>query len=127
LESLLRSVTELTEQGLVQSATAEVRPQPASLFKLYIINGREAFQGFDALREHTVNIEEHTSSDFGPMSKDSPLFHQEATEDPEAVWVAVRNPSQHMVRLDLDQQQQRSHALNSSSRYPSGWVWLTLR
>jgi len=53
LESLLRSVTELAELGLVQSATAEIRTQPASpLFKLYIINGREAFQGFNPMGEH---------------------------------------------------------------------------
>jgi DNA-binding transcriptional regulator YhcF (GntR family) len=86
LESLLRSVTELAELGLVQSATAEVRSQPASpLFKLYIINGREAFQGFNPLGEHAVNVEGNTNSDDEPMSKDTPLFHQEATEDPEAI------------------------------------------
>jgi hypothetical protein len=86
LESLLRSVTELAELGLVQSATAEVRTQPASpLFKLYIINGREAFQGFDPMGEHAVNTEGNTNSDDEPNSKDTPLFHQEATEDPEAV------------------------------------------
>jgi hypothetical protein len=82
----LRSVTELAELGLVQSATAEIRTQPASpLFKLYIINGREAFQGFNPMGEHAVNIEGNTNSDDEPISKDAPLFHQEATEDPEAV------------------------------------------
>jgi len=86
LESLLRSVTELAELGLVQSATAEVRTQPASpLFKLYIINGREAFQGFNPIGEHAVNIQENNNSDGEPISKDAPLFHQEATDDPEAV------------------------------------------
>jgi hypothetical protein len=86
LESLLRSVTELAELGLVQSATAEVRSQPAApLFKLYIINGREAFQGFDPLGKVAVNIEEDSNSGGGPMNTDTPLFHQEATDDPEAV------------------------------------------
>jgi hypothetical protein len=86
LESLLRSITELADLGLVQSATAEVRSQPASpLFKLYIINGREAFQGFDPMGEPAVNIEEISNSDGEPMSMDAPLFHQEATDDPEAV------------------------------------------
>ena len=86
LESLLRSVTELAELGLVQSATAEVRSQPAApLFKLYIINGREAFQGFDPMGEHPVNTERSNNTDGEPMSKDTPLFHQEATDDPEAV------------------------------------------
>jgi hypothetical protein len=86
LESLLRSVTELAELGLVQSATAEVRSQPASpLFKLYIINGREAFQGFDPIGEQVVNTEKDSNRDREPKSKDTPLFHQEATDDPEAV------------------------------------------
>jgi DNA-binding transcriptional regulator YhcF (GntR family) len=86
LESLLRSVTELAELGLVQSATAEVRSQPtAPLFKLYIINGREAFQGFNPLIEPPVHIERSSNTDGEPLSKDTPLFHQEATDDPEAV------------------------------------------
>jgi DNA-binding transcriptional MocR family regulator len=86
LESLLRSVTELAEFGLVQSATAEVRSQPAPpLFKLYIINRREAFQGFDPLGEDAVDSEEDSHIDGEPISKDAPLFHQEATDDPEAV------------------------------------------
>jgi hypothetical protein len=86
LESLLRSVTELAELGLVQSATAEVRTQPASpLFKLYIINGREAFQGFDPIGEQVVNTEKDSNRDREPTNKDTQLFHQEATDDPEAV------------------------------------------
>jgi hypothetical protein len=91
LESLLRSITELAELGLVQSATAEVRTQPASpLFKLYIINGHEAFHGFYPVREHTVKIEGSTHKVFDLNSpwhagKDTTLFHHEATEDPEEV------------------------------------------
>ena len=86
LEPLLHSVTELAELGLVQSATAEVRSQPASpLFKLYIINGHEAFHGFYPVREHAVNIEGDTHNVSDLMGKDTTLFHQEATDDPEAV------------------------------------------
>jgi hypothetical protein len=82
----LRSVTELAELGLVQSATAEVRSQPASpLFKLYIINGREAFQGFNLIGDQAVNTEKDSNRDLEPTSEDTPLFHQEATDDPEAV------------------------------------------
>ena len=82
----MHSVTELAELGLVQSATAEVRSQPSSpLFKLYIINGHEAFHGFHPGREHAVDIAGDTHSVFDLMGKDTPLFHQEATDDPEAV------------------------------------------
>jgi DNA-binding transcriptional regulator YhcF (GntR family) len=86
LESLLRSVTDLAELGLVQSATAEVRSQPASpLFKLYLINGREAFHGFYPVDEPPAKTDDGTHSIFEPKGKDAPLFHQEATDDPEAV------------------------------------------
>jgi DNA-binding transcriptional regulator YhcF (GntR family) len=86
MESLVQSVTELGELGLVESATAEVRSQPAPpLFKLYIINGREAFYGFYPVSEHTVKIEESTHKVFDLMGKDTTLFHHEASEDPEAV------------------------------------------
>jgi hypothetical protein len=86
LETLLGSVTEIAELGLVESATAEVRSQPAApLFKLYIMNGREAFHGFYPVREHAVKIEGNAHNVFDFMGKDITLFHHEATEDPEAV------------------------------------------
>jgi hypothetical protein len=83
---MLRSVTELAELGLVQSATAEIRSQPASpLFKLYIINGHEAFHGFNPMSEHAVNTAGDTHGISDLTGEDTPLFHQEATDDPEAV------------------------------------------
>jgi DNA-binding transcriptional regulator YhcF (GntR family) len=86
MEPLVHSVTEIAELGLVESATAQVRSQPASpLFKLYIINGREAFHGFYPVRERAVNIEGSTHKVFDLMGKDTVLFHHEASEDPEAV------------------------------------------
>jgi len=86
MEPLVHSVTELAELGLVESATAEVRSQPAApLFKLYIVNGREAFHGFYPVREHAVKIEGTTHKVFDLMGKDTTLFHQEASDDPEAL------------------------------------------
>jgi hypothetical protein len=82
----VHSVTELADLGLVQSATAEVRSQPASpLFKLYLINGHEAFHGFYPMSEHAVDIAGDTHSAFDRFGKDTPLFHHEATDDPESV------------------------------------------
>jgi hypothetical protein len=82
----LRSVSELAEVGLVQSATAEIRSQPASpLFKLYIINGREAFHGFYPAGGPAAKVEGPTHSVSDLTGQDTPLFHQEATDDPEAV------------------------------------------
>jgi DNA-binding transcriptional regulator YhcF (GntR family) len=86
METLMHSVTGLAELGLVEAATAEVRSQPAApLFKLYIINGREAFHGFYPVREHTLKIEGSTHKVFDLMGKDTTLFHQEASDDPEAL------------------------------------------
>jgi DNA-binding transcriptional regulator YhcF (GntR family) len=86
MEPLVHSVTELAELGLVESATAEVRSQPASpLFKLYIINGREAFHGFYPVREHAVKINGSIHKVFDLMGKDTTLFQHEASDDPEAV------------------------------------------
>lgn len=86
MEPLVHSVNELAELGLVGTATAEVRSQPASpLFKLYIINGREAFHGFYPVRRHAVKIEGSTHNVFDLMGKDTTLFHQEASDDPEGL------------------------------------------
>ena len=43
------------------------------------------FRTMSGVLEHAVNIEGNTNSDDEPISKDAPLFHQEATEDQEAV------------------------------------------
>jgi DNA-binding transcriptional regulator YhcF (GntR family) len=86
MEPLVHSIIEIGELGLVESATAEVRSQPAApLFKLYIINGHEAFHGFYPVREHAVKIEGSAHKVFDLMGKDTTLFHHEATDDPEAV------------------------------------------
>ena len=86
MEPLVHSVNELAELGLVGTATAEVRSQPASpLFKLYIINGREAFHGFYPVRRHAVKIEGSTHNVFDLMGKDTTLFQQEASDDPEGL------------------------------------------
>jgi len=86
MEPLVHSITELAELGLVESAAAEVRSQPAApLFKLYIINGREAFHGFYPVRKHAVKIDGSTHNVFDLMGKDTTLFHQEASDDPEAL------------------------------------------
>jgi DNA-binding transcriptional regulator YhcF (GntR family) len=86
METLVHSINGLAELGLVESATAEVRSQPAApLFKLYIVNGREAFHGFYPVRRHAVKIEGSTHNVFDLMGKDTTLFHQEASEDSEAL------------------------------------------
>jgi DNA-binding transcriptional regulator YhcF (GntR family) len=86
MEVLKHSVEELASLGLVESAVAEIRVQPATpIFKIYILNDREVFFGFYPVHRHALQIdgEAHTIFDLG--GKDTTLFHHEATEDPENI------------------------------------------
>ncbi|MFD5555694.1 GntR family transcriptional regulator [Streptomyces sp. NPDC127068] len=77
------SVEVLAEYGLVKSARVEVRVHRASsLFKLYILNGREAFFGFYPLRERTLAYEGQSYSFFDITGKDTTLFtHSSGPDD----------------------------------------------
>jgi DNA-binding transcriptional regulator YhcF (GntR family) len=82
VEGIVEAVAELEDLGLLKSAKAEVRVHSASpLFKLYIINGEEAFFGFYPVLEHTVTIDKKPVPIFDPMGKDAALFHFSVTDD----------------------------------------------
>lgn len=86
MEPLVHSVENLATLGLVESATAQVRQQPtAPLFKLYVINGTDAFFGLYPVREHTVKIDGKSHTMLDLMGKDTTLFHHQATDDPESL------------------------------------------
>jgi hypothetical protein len=76
LSTILDAVTELRDLDLVADATAEVRVHGlAPLFKLYLINNREAFFGFYPITEHTVRAGGGVHPMYDLMGKDSLLFH----------------------------------------------------
>lgn len=82
VESIVDEVNELGDLNLVKSAKIDVREHSASpLFKLYIINGSEAFFGFYPVLEHTVTVDGEPVAIYDPMGKDATLFHYSATED----------------------------------------------
>jgi DNA-binding transcriptional regulator YhcF (GntR family) len=82
VESIVDEVNELGDLSLVKSANVEVRAHGASpLFKLYILNGREAFFGFYPVLEHSVAVNGASVPIFDPMGKDATLFHYSASED----------------------------------------------
>ncbi len=54
-----------------------------ALFKLYIVNGDEAFFGFYPVTRHPVTINGNSVPIFDVLGKDSTLFHF-AVEDDEA-------------------------------------------
>ena len=76
LATILDAVTELKDLDAVSEAVAEVRVhRVAPLFKLYLINGREAFYGFYPITEHLVKTPSGVHAMYDLMGKDSLLFH----------------------------------------------------
>jgi len=74
--AILDSVHELTGLGLLDKATAEIRAHRcAPLFKLYILNGEEAFFGFYPIVRQTVPLADGPHDIYDPMGKDSVVFH----------------------------------------------------
>lgn len=80
--SLVDSVTELADLGLVKEATADVRAHNmAPMFKVFILNGQEAFFGYYPVREHVVNIGGDEVPIYDLLGKDSTLFHFTTLDD----------------------------------------------
>lgn len=79
------AINELSELGVVEDAHAEVRAFPAvPLFKLYVINGEEAFFGYYPVMQHNVPLEGERVPMWDLMGKDAVLFHH-ANDDPESI------------------------------------------
>lgn len=82
VEPIVESVRELGELRLVREATVQVRAHTAaSLVKLYIVNGEEAFFGFYPVVKHSVSIKGRSMAIRDVMGKDSALFHFTADND----------------------------------------------
>lgn len=81
-EAVAASVLELADLGLVEKGSVEIRAHNCTpLFKLFILNGEEAFFGFYPVREHGVTVKGEARSFYDLMGKDAVLFHHEATQD----------------------------------------------
>ncbi len=85
-DAIAESVSELADLGLVHSASAQVRVHRATpMFKLYILNGDEAFFGFYPITEHRVTLHGQAVPMFDPMGKDATLFHYERTDQLDSI------------------------------------------
>jgi hypothetical protein len=107
-ETIVESVLELAELGLTREASVEIRHHgTAALFKLYLLNGEEAFFGFYPLVRHDVTIDGEPVSIVDVLGKDVPLFHfvmsdedddigtqyvEQARSWFDSVWTAVGGP-----------------------------------
>ncbi|MER7423330.1 GntR family transcriptional regulator [Nonomuraea rubra] len=84
-QAIVDSVHELRDLGLVTHASAEVRisGEPPR-FKMYVINGEEAFFGYYAVAEHTVALGGEPVTMFDLMGKDTELFHFALSDGPDS-------------------------------------------
>lgn len=97
------TVNELNELGLVEKATAEVHTHHAApLFKLYIINGEEAFFGFYPVVEHALTVDAEPQTIYDLRGKDAMLFHHSANDDDTSTGSPVRRPGPHLVRQHVE-------------------------
>ena len=77
--AIVDSVQELAALGLVSDATAEIRAHGCSpLFKLYVLNGEEAFFGLYPILRHPVMLPGGMQDIYDPMGKDAMVFHHSA-------------------------------------------------
>ncbi|MGW0182858.1 GntR family transcriptional regulator [Nocardia sp. NPDC003345] len=82
--AIVDSVEELARLGLVSTATAQVRSYPAvPLFKLYILNGEQAFFGFYPVQEHKLELDGEPVGIWDLMGKDATLFRFAREVDPD--------------------------------------------
>jgi hypothetical protein len=85
-DAITESVAELADLGLVGAASAQVRVHGGTpTFKLYILNGEEAFFGFYPVTEHTVALHGQPVPMYDLMGKDVTLFHYEKGDDPAGI------------------------------------------
>ncbi len=81
-EGISDAVNEIADLGLVKSTTVQTRVYTTSPgFKLYILNGEEAFFGFYPVVKHRVTVDGAATNTFDTMGKDAILFYFNAQDE----------------------------------------------
>jgi hypothetical protein len=82
--AILESVQELARLGRIKEASIEIRAyQVPPLFKLYLLNGEEAFFGLYPLVEHSIPLPGGQRNMYDLMGKDAVVFrHSARSGDP---------------------------------------------
>jgi hypothetical protein len=74
--AILDSVQELASLGLIREASAQIRAHSCPpMFKLYILNGEEAFFGFYPIIKHNIVLPGGARDIYDLMGKDAVVFH----------------------------------------------------
>ena len=77
--AILETVQELARLGRIKEADAQIRAyQVPPLFKLYLLNGDEAFFGLYPLVEHNIPFPGGTTHMYDLMGKDAVVFRHSA-------------------------------------------------
>jgi len=88
--AIIDSVQELADLGLIENASTQIRVHPcAPLFKLYILNGEEAFFGFYPIVQHNIALPGGQQPMYDLMGKDALVFrHATGSGQPaDAPWI----------------------------------------
>lgn len=86
LGGVVEAVKELGELGLVSSISAKIRVHGMSpSFKLYVLNGSDAFYGLYPVVPRRVRIGDADHNVYDLMGKDTILLHQSASDDSDSV------------------------------------------
>jgi hypothetical protein len=77
--AILETVQELARLGRIKEASTEIRAyQVPPLFKLYLLNGEEAFFGLYPLVEHKIPFPDGSHAMYDLMGKDAVVFRHSA-------------------------------------------------
>jgi hypothetical protein len=77
--AILETVQELSRLGRIEEASTEIRAyQVPPLFKLYLLNGEEAFFGLYPLVEHKIPFADGNHAMYDLMGKDAVVFRHSA-------------------------------------------------
>jgi hypothetical protein len=83
--AILESVQELARLGRIKEASTKIRAyQVPPLFKLYLLNGEEAFFGLYPLVEHNIPFPNGNHAMYDLMGKDAVVFRHSTTSGDEA-------------------------------------------
>jgi hypothetical protein len=77
--AILETVQELARLGRIKEASTQIRAyQVPPLFKLYLLNGEEAFFGLYPLVEHKIPFPDGSHAMYDLMGKDAVVFRHSA-------------------------------------------------
>jgi hypothetical protein len=76
---IVDTVQELTRLGLLGEGSAQIRAHPCPpMFKLYVLNGEEAFFGLYPIVKHRIPLASGDRDIYDLMGKDAVVFHHSA-------------------------------------------------